>query len=597
MYIFKILFDYLKDYKWTIFIYVLLTILSFPIEAILIPQIYSNFFGVLNKNTDVNVFIKYIAMIIFVQFIVNVSNVLTSYIDSYAIPAINHYLINYIFKNILRKYENSITEIELGKIIARLSTIPAYIKEFLTDFLVWVFPRLFTIILINIYFLYINVNLGLISIALLILFIYVTIKYFYSCSKLSFERHNLFEEHNQETQDLLSNTQSIYAAGYTNVEIKNYDISTGKYTSKFRENLMCMNKVNVITGILVVFVFVLLNIATTYLYFKKKISYTSLIAVFITILYYIPCITTICLILPSIIHSYGPLQSIDNFVEDLYYINNKYKNIDNNDTNNDDEIEDIKDLSEVGIKEYIMKHINKKKIDNKMTNIEEKLKTGTIIINNLSFGYNQNDIIFKNFYLTIKNNETVAILGQSGNGKSTLIKLIMGYYTVPNNTIFIDDKDINQYNILELRKQISYVNQNTKLFNTSILKNIQYGNDMTRQDINILINKIGVANIFKNLKEGLDTNVGVDGSKLSGGQRQIIQLLRNMSKDNRIVILDEPTSAIDESNIINVMNAIKELSYNKTVIIITHDNKLLSLVKRVIKINSGKIIEDKYINE
>jgi ABC-type multidrug transport system fused ATPase/permease subunit len=287
------------------------------------------------------------------------------------------------------------------------------------------------------------------------------------------------------------------------------------------------------------------------------------------ILYYIPCITTLGLIFPTITHTYGPLISIDKFIEELYNINKKYIDQEDIDINNN--------------------------IHNNSIKKTNNIQSGNIIINNLSFGYNENNLIFKNFYLTIKNNEKIAIIGNSGNGKSTLIKLIMGYYKIPNNTIYLDGKDINSYDITELRKEISYVNQNTKLFNISILENIQYGNNISREDIELLIKKINVQNIFSNLKDGLDSPSGIEGSRLSGGQKQIIHILRCMAKNNKIVILDEPTSAIDINNKENIINAIKELSNNKTVILITHDENLLSLVNRVIKLESGKIIEDNYI--
>jgi ABC-type multidrug transport system fused ATPase/permease subunit len=534
-------------------------------ESILIPHIYSNFFNVLDKNTDRSVYIKYIGIIILIQIIVNASNNITSYIEAIFIPNLNHFIINYIFKNLLRKYENSVTEIELGKITTRMSTIPSYVKELINDFFVWIFPRLFTILLINLYFFYININLGIVSLILLFIFIYVNIKYFCYCAKVSLDRHNLFEEHNQNTQDLLSNSSSIYSAGYTNNEIEKYDLNTIKYTSKFKENLLCVNKVSIISGTLIVILFAFLNIFAVFLYYKKKITYTNLIAILIMIIYYIPCITTVGLILPNITHTYGPLLSIDSFIKDLYNVQNDYDS-------NKETIEEI-------TKE----------------NIEYNIKSGNIIINNLSFGYTENNLIFKNFYLTIKNNENIAIIGNSGNGKSTLIKIIMGYYKIPDNTIYLDGKDINTFDLTELRKQISYVNQNTKLFNISIIKNIQYGNNMSRKDIELLIKKINIQNIFSNLKDGLDSPSGIEGSKLSGGQKQIIHILRNLGKNNKIVILDEPTSSIDINNKQNVINAIKELSNNKTLIIITHDEDLLSLVNRVIKLESGKIIDDKYI--
>jgi subfamily B ATP-binding cassette protein MsbA len=173
----------------------------------------------------------------------------------------------------------------------------------------------------------------------------------------------------------------------------------------------------------------------------------------------------------------------------------------------------------------------------------------------------------------------------------------MGYYKVPDNTIFIDDIDINHYNLSELRSKISYVNQNTRLFNTTILKNIQYGNDFTRKDILKLCKKLGIENIFQNLEDGLDTNVGVNGEQLSGGQKQMIHILRCIGKKNKIVILDEPTSAIDKYNTKNIVKALEEISKDCTLILITHDDDINHLIDRTIYINEGKIIKDDFKNK
>jgi len=558
MYIFKIIVEFLKEYKLTVIFYLIVTLCSFPLESVVLPQIYSNFFDILKINFKPNIFIKYILYIFIVLIIVNISNLITSYIESYMIPEINHFIINYIFKFILKKYENNYEEIELGRISTRLDTIPAYIRQFISDFLVWVLPRFLTVLIINIYFFYINFYLGLFSTIGLCIFFYINFKYFSSCSDLSYIKHKLYENKNQNTMELLSNIQSIYSSGKVNDEINNYNKNTKIYTNSFIDNLKCIFKVNFISGFLMVILFITINIITSYLFIIKKISYTNLIAIFIVILYYIPCVMTISQCLPDLVTNYGSLRAIDSFIEDLYNV-----------------------------------ELNNKKIFYKPI---KKINNGNIVINNLLFGYKKNEYIFRNFYLTIKNNEKVAIIGPSGNGKSTLIKLIMGFYPVTNGSIFIDNIDINDYDKNDLRKQISYVNQNTKLFNLSIVENIQYGNNLSIDEIINICNYIDVNNIFQNLHNGLHSKAGIDGANLSGGQKQLILILRNLLKDNKIIILDEPTSAIDIENRDKIINAIAKLTKDKTLIIITHDDSLLSIVNRVIEISSGKIIEDKYIN-
>ena len=553
----------MKNYKFTIFLYILFTILSFPLESVVIPQIYSNFFEILgNKSKRTTpIFLKYFILLLVILSVINISNYTTTYIESFMIPELNGYVINYIFENLLKKYESSITDIELGKIITRLSVVPQYLKEILTEFCVWIFPRFLTIIIINIYFLFLNVKLGLLSIIILLLFFYFNLKHFILCTPISKERHILFEDKNENTQDKLSNSFSIYSNGYLRKEIEDYEKHTKIYTSKFKENLLCLTKSSIFSGICTMIIFITINSFSVYLFMKKELSYTNLISIFIIIIYYIPCIITINSTIPTIIHYLGSLFAVDKFIEELY-------NTDMNDKK--------------------VKNENKKNLI--------KINKGNIVINNLNFSYNNdNNYLFKNFYLTIKEKEKIAIVGPSGNGKSSLIKLIMGYYKLNNGTIYIDDTDINDYELNDLRIQISYVNQNNKLFNKSLIENIQYGNNFSKDEIIELCNKLNVSNVFKNLKDGFDSSVGVEGNQLSGGQRQLVHILRCICKKNKIVILDEPTSAIDKENKENIINAIKELSKNSTLIIITHDDKLLELVNRVIKMDSGRIIEDKYI--
>ena len=170
----------------------------------------------------------------------------------------------------------------------------------------------------------------------------------------------------------------------------------------------------------------------------------------------------------------------------------------------------------------------------------------------------------------------------------------MGYYKVPDGTVFIDDVDINTMNLNHLRKQISYVQQNNKLFNKSIYENIQYGNTMSKEEIDKICEQLHIKNMFQNIKNGFETMAGIEGNQLSGGQRQIIHILRCIGKKNKIIILDEPTSAIDIENKKYIINAIEELGKNNTILLITHDESMLVCVNRVIQIDSGKIIEDYY---
>jgi ABC-type bacteriocin/lantibiotic exporter with double-glycine peptidase domain len=284
----------------------------------------------------------------------------------------------------------------------------------------------------------------------------------------------------------------------------------------------------------------------TYLYKTKVIEKTKMTALLMVLIFYIPCLNTIITYLPDYTNQLGIIASVDDYIDQIYIDNNKKPDL--------------------------------------------IITDGNIDIINLSFGYTDNNNIFNDFNLNINSNDRIAIMGPSGNGKSTLIKLIMGYYPISRNTIYIDNQDINDYNLTSIRNQITYINQNTKLFNKTIFENIKYGNNITNNDIMEIYHKYKLYRIYKNLPDKFNTNVGVNGDSISGGQKQIVLLLRNYFKKNKIIILDEPTSALDDATSETVIELIKEISKNSTLIIITHDLNNLNIVNKKINLLNGKII-------
>ena len=424
--------------------------------------------------------------------------------------------------------------------------MPSILREITTDLFNWIIPKIFTILIIISYFFYINTLFGIISVLLLFIIIFYNIISFDPCINLAFKKYILLEDKSEEIQDKLANLFSIYSSGKLDMEIDEYKAINKEYKEIYRKTINCNNKIKNMNSLIILTTFIGLSVLAVYLLKTKKINTNELITIYMILLYYIPCLTTISTYIPDYTNHLGIIKSLNDYIIMIYNTS-----------------------------------INKPDI---------KITKGTIVIKNLTFGYNKDNIIFTNFNLIINSNEKIGIIGHSGNGKSTLIKLIMGYFKVPDNTIFIDDQDINNYNLNSLRTQISYINQNTKLFNKSIYENIQYGNNLTKNDIDQLFNKFNLHTIFKN-HSNLNNMVGVNGDLLSGGQKQIVLLLRLYNKQNKILILDEPTSALDNDSKNIIIDIIKQISINSTLIIITHDKTNLELVNdNFIIIDNGKII-------
>ena len=550
MYTLELFGAFCQQYQGTLFFYLICTLLSFPVESLVLPQIYSSFFDKIKKTPTQEVFLYYFGLMFLLICLVNITNILTNMIEASLLPEWKGFFMDWIFEKLLKVYENKMTDIELGKLIVDLVTLPRISKELIMEFVTWTLPRVLAVLLIQIYFFTIDWRLGLLSVMALTMYALVSYFTFFRCSPLAAKEHNQFEDKMQRTQDRLSNTFSIYSVGNVHNEIEQYMQETKDYVDQDKAKMGCICTANIYTSFFIIFNMMSINGYTTYLFLNKKIPFATLMAVYMMVMYYIPSITTINNEIPNILMKWAVIQTRDPFIASL--------------------------SQQGGTKEIAM---SKKKQDH-------VLKSGHIDIRNLTFSYTpESKLLFNHYNIQIPDKSKLAIVGPSGSGKSSLIKLIMGYYPVPDGTIFIDGKDINQYNLNNLRKQISYVNQNTKLFHMTLLENICYGNESTgncsKTNIEKLIHQLGLQEVFRNVQ--LDDNVGIDGNKLSGGQRQIVHMLRCILRKNHIVILDEPTSALDADLKAAVIRAIKLMSRQSTLIIITHDESLLFLVDRVIR--------------
>ena len=186
------------------------------------------------------------------------------------------------------------------------------------------------------------------------------------------------------------------------------------------------------------------------------------------------------------------------------------------------------------------------------------------------------------------------MVGHIGSGKSTIGKLLVRLKDPTKGEILMNNINIKNLNIDNLRDNINYIPQHPKLFNRTLFNNIIYGvkRTITEKDIIKILDDLDVNNINKKFKSMLFESVGKNGSNLSGGQRQLVWLLRAILKNSKVVILDEPTSSLDDKNKKELIKFIQKYTKNKIVILITHDKSLLEYVNRIINMKNGKIIDD-----
>ena len=217
---------------------------------------------------------------------------------------------------------------------------------------------------------------------------------------------------------------------------------------------------------------------------------------------------------------------------------------------------------------------------------------GDIKFEKVNFSYVKNNNVLNDINLTIKKGEKIAIVGATGSGKSTIIKLILRLYDLENGEIKINNKNIKNYKLSDLRSSISLVNQDIFLFADSIFKNITLFNEkISKKEVEEAAKNIGVLEFINKLPGGLNYNVKERGVMLSEGQRQIISFLRAYVSKPNILILDEATSSIDSQTEELIQFATNKLIQNKTSIIIAHRLSTIISADKIIVMRSGKIIE------
>lgn len=212
-------------------------------------------------------------------------------------------------------------------------------------------------------------------------------------------------------------------------------------------------------------------------------------------------------------------------------------------------------------------------------------------LEHVNFGYSEEKQILKDISLTIKRGSNVAFIGNSGGGKSTVMKILFGFYYPQAGQYRIYGHDFREWDMNALRKHISLVSQNVFLFPGTIAQNVAYGKiGAAREEIIEACEKANIHNFIMKLPQGYDTEVGERGARLSGGQKQRVSIARAFLKDAPILLLDEPTSAVDVETEQEIQVALREISHNRTVITIAHRRNTIADADEIYVFENGEIV-------
>jgi len=532
--------DFIKQNKFLLVCYILLVLLV-PLQDIGIPHII----GMLTKNIKENTSIVLPLILLFVLIsIIQVGVLINGILEINIYPKFQAFIRNTIIQHIMKEMKTNYEEVQTGSLIMHLHKFPGILYSYFEDSRNILIPQTIVYIGAIMYFSYYDIYIGLglfIVLGIVICSIFYTID---SCFNISKTRDHKYNSMMEEINDMMKNSVSILNANSENFEMERNSVLQEDYYTYSRNTLYCTYNTiyYLIPLIIAFFAWVLYRL---YKHVKDgKLEAYKMVSIVLILIYLMKSMLQIINEIKDHVFKWGSMQN------SLEIFNNCAP---------------------------VEKHIDI---------IPSDIPDG-FVLKDITYSYNDKNSkpVFDHSNLIIELNKITLVVGEIGSGKSTLIKLLMKYQLPQEGTIYYNKRPYSSINVDELRTLIGYVPQVPILFNRTVYENIVYNNtNVTETKVIELITQLGVDDMIHKFKDGLQTNVGIGGSKLSGGQRQIVWLLRIILQNPEVIILDEPTSALDDDTKPVVQNMIKNIITNKTIIMITHDKYLYQFADTIISL-------------
>ncbi len=546
-----------KEYKYKIILYWSLVIIS-AFTEIISPIYVKKFFDVLTQPisrqviyNQAYVVLMVVISIILVRFLLRR---ITSYLHRKMFNSIEFSLYFDAYNRILNHAHNFFVSNSAGTLAHKIdkyrNSFGTLWKNFSNDIL----PNLVRSIGFTIVLFYFNKTIGLIMTVWFVIFI--STNYWYS---------QYVRENRKEISKLKSKINGDYVDSFSN------HLTVQLFTGFSKEKNNAWSKISRLIG--------LYKIRTTrddkFFMFQSLITTTVEVLIFVFGLYYFK------LGLVTVGFFYLAYTYIKKLSEDMWSISGIFKDM-------SEAYVDAVDIVEIMEAPF--------EITDTQNPVEIKKTKGEINFDGITYEYNKGDtqnLVLDNLSLEISKGQKIALIGQSGAGKTTLVKLLFRLFDVQKGSINIDGNDIRNLRQEDLHKIIGFVPQESVLFHRSIRENINYGrHDATEEEIIKAAKKAHAHEFISKFPNGYNTLVGERGVKLSGGERQRIAIARAILKNAPILVLDEATSALDSETEIKIQEALQELMKGKTVIAIAHRLSTIKMMDRILVLEKGKIIED-----
>ena len=549
----NIIFNLLKQFFYEEYLNTAFMIITSFIINILqtngISYVTAKIIDFIHKNKKTQVYNFYHAFIM-----ISVAYIIVNYVYKHfqnkLLSNLRQWLRHQIVKIMLLTNNDNFSEMNFTKLYSPINRISYVCSMVFNDIIAYLLPNVAFLIIISTYFLYKDQHFGTGFIFSNLLFgVYVGLNWRDMLEKME-ESERYVVETEGYLMEILNGIDKIVYRGQTLQEIDNFSKKTETSIDKvFR----FYSNANYHGTIMSIMIYIIVCVSIGYLislFFERKIDLTTFITFFTIILLYRDKMTIVVQQVPDFIEFLGRSHTLLVHFKDM---ENEYDRISNR------------------------------------THEPKELAFDKIRFENVSFKYNLSEkTLFENLNVTINtHNKIIGMVGTSGKGKSTFMKLVLKLYTPKSGIIYIDEQNIENIDPDYIRSHLTYVNQNSKLFDKKIIDNILYGclkPDVCNQYLKEIMQYKKIGELFKNI-DIYNQQSGPLGENLSGGQRQIVNIIGGLINPSKILILDEPTNALDPELKRELIGLIKDFKkYKKCIIIITHDRDVHPLFDETVHI-------------
>lgn len=515
-------------------------------------------------------FLKLLVLLVVTLVGFNASYMLMYWHDGIMIPRLQNFLRHRMIVRLMHKYQGDYRELPAGEIVsktARLPMIAVYLIDRMKNSFV---PYIFSFIASSVYVIFVQWDIGLVMLACVTLILVITTTAPMTCRAAGQHQEAVLAGMHEQTDDTVRNLLAVYAAGTLGYEIRSLEQAERTYDRAFMQTTLCVLRTRAL-GLAVLALMLSLIGWKSYANLKNGcMTPGAFVTIFMILMNICSTLSWMTSSIGDIVVEWNTMGSPD-----------------------DD-------------------------VDTPLTTQTQGALRGAppgpqppLSVSFVDVSYtvaNRSKPIIDSLSLHVPAGQRVALVGQIGSGKSSLMKLLLRLSVADSGQIKVGDDNVMDVELRELRRTVGYVAQQPVLFDRSIFENLVYGSEyhdtsadgvdpaatkrLAETRVNEMLRDLGLADAFDDLQGGLDAVAGKGGSNLSGGQRQIVQCIRTLLWNPRVIVLDEVTASLDPSTKSRLMGLVTKVMSGRTAFIITHDQDVLNIADRIVTLQAGRIVRD-----